>query len=476
MCKHHTNHSRIERNSFTRACGSRHHMFWTLSITPSHWKCAIIIFRADIVIVVSTCNSIWRSTFSTPYTSWSFEWSSRRATKSVSATLWTGWPCHPGSILTVTRCSFANVVFRSFLQREFSVMKRWRWEDLQEHGCAREPAWYQASILDQGGSFVAAFAAMYLQFEVDLFVIWAIFSISASWSPFMWDIILSSGCCHLMHARQKILLNGFGSCVEASPVAHSHVVTRGANVWWVFHLLSCHAFVLCSFDSVSSVFPTSVISLTTPIVSLALSIGSRPQPCATLLDRELSDHLANSFLSEHRLRALIAWVSETELPGKVRRDDHWFRRPKVASTFWASSSGARKSSRNSEQGCGSNWWRHWTNWNVPWKSRIVKRWRWTTIGSRGSQSKNESEGSYEWKETGTWGVRTCRLQKLVCYQKSWFFAYSFWKDKKPITKSLQDAVIQTVNLPYTDILGIKQQPAPGSKQNSHFVETWWVRN
>ena len=57
----------------------------------------------------------------------------------------------------------------------------------------------------------------------------------------------------------------------------------------LFHLLSC----LRSFDSVSSIFTASVTSLTTLTVSLALSTGRRPQPCATL-EKELSGHLANS--------------------------------------------------------------------------------------------------------------------------------------------------------------------------------------
>ena len=46
-------------------------------------------------------------------------------------------------------------------------------------------------------------------------------------------------------------------------------------------------------------------SLTTPTGSLALSTASRPQPCATLLGRELSGHLANS--STNTDVALFFW-------------------------------------------------------------------------------------------------------------------------------------------------------------------------
>ena len=88
------------------------------------WKCVIIIFRAVIVIVASTCNSFWRSTFSKTHTSWSSEWSSRRAPKSVSVTLWTGWPCHQGSTHSDNVLIYERVLARVFCDDEGVALGR----------------------------------------------------------------------------------------------------------------------------------------------------------------------------------------------------------------------------------------------------------------------------------------------------------------------------------------------------------------
>ena len=131
---------------------------------------------------------------------------------------------------------------------------------------------------------------------------------------------------------------------------------------------------------------------------------------------ELVRERTNSFRSISKTFSISTWTEKWSL----KKSTAWTAQSSVLRR-WINSREtstaqrtARKSNANSESRSSTNWWWHRTTLGISWRCRNGKRRRWGTLGSRNSQSQNESEESNEQRETRTWRFRTCCPQELVC--------------------------------------------------------------